>query len=281
MAIASIAGIELSYRVAGPEGRTPVVFIHGYTGNLRNWSLQVKALTARGGFRCLSADNPGHGDSSAPTDPHAYDLDQVAEVLHQLAVGLDFAPAILFGHSMGGAIAEEYAIRYPAHVRALVLVGSAGGASGPERLAMVEQVASLRAVHAAAGGGSAGMGAVYDARLAATPMPAHEALPAQARAFLRDEFMRTHWLGYEHGARALHTRAETLTALADFGKPTLLVHGAAESDALKRVSADLAMTIPGARRVVIPDAGHSPQFENAEAFNREMFAFIDALPSAG
>ncbi len=277
MAIASIAGIELSYRVAGSEGRTPVVFIHGYTGNLRNWSLQVKAMTARGGFRCLSADNPGHGDSSAPADPRAYDLDQVAEVLHQLAVGLDFAPAILFGHSMGGAIAEEYAIRYPAHVRALVLVGSAGGASGPERLGMFEQVDAMRAVYAAAGGGRAGMGAVHDARQAA--MPGHDALPAETRAFLRDEFMRTHWLGYEQGARALHTRAETLTSLAEFGKPTLLVHGAAESDALKRVSADLAMTIPGARRVAIPDAGHSPQFENAEAFNREMFAFIDGLPS--
>ncbi len=272
MAIASIAGIELSYRIAGAQGRTPVVFIHGYTGNLRNWSLQVKALAARGGFRCLSADNPGHGDSSAPADPRAYDLDQVAEVLHQLALGLDFAPAILFGHSMGGAIAEEFALRYPEHVRALVLVGSAGGASGPERQAMAEQATRLRAVHDAGG-----MGAVHDARLAANPQPGMEGLPAATRTFLRDEFMRTHWHGFEQGARALHARKETLTGLADFRKPTLVVHGAAESEALKRVSADLAMTIPGARRVVIADAGHSPQFENAPAFDREMFAFIDSL----
>lgn len=272
MAIASIAGIELSYRVAGPEGRAPVVFIHGFTGNLRNWSLQVKALTARGGFRCLSADDPGHGDSSAPSDPRAYDLDQVAEVLHQLAVGLDFAPAIVFGHSMGGAIAEEYAIRYPEHVRALVLVGSAGGASGPERQAMAEQAASLRSAYEAGG-----MGAVYDARQAATPMPGYDAPPAETRTFLRNEFMRTSWEGYVQGARALHERRETLTALAEFRKPTLVIHGANESDELKRVAADLSMTIPGARKVVIPNAGHSPQFENAEAFNREMFAFIDAL----
>ena len=272
MAIASIAGIELSYRTAGAEGRTPVLFIHGFTGNLRNWSLQVKALIAHGGYRTLSVDNPGHGDSSAPDDPSVYAMHNVADVLHQLAVGLDFAPAIVFGHSMGGAIAEEYAIRHPEHVKALVLVGSAGGASGAERADMATSSDALRDDYQ-----RGGMGAVYDTRQARTPFPGYADLPQQTRDFLRAEFMRTSWPGFEYGSRALHERAETLTALAGLHKPTLITHGSSESDALKRVADDLALTIPGARRVVIPSAGHSPQFENAEAFNREMFTFLDSL----
>lgn len=272
MALASIAGVELSYRTAGVEDGRPVVFIHGFTGNYRNWALQVKALSAAGGYRMLSADDPGHGDSSAPDDPAVYELGNVAEIVHQLAVGLDFAPAIVIGHSMGGAIAEEYAIRFPDDVRALVLVGSAGGASGPERLGMVEQVAALEPAYRAGG-----MGAVYDQRLLLTPPPGYAALPETTRTFLRNEFLRTSWHGYAYGARALHERKETLTALATFDKPTLIVTGENESKDLQRVATDLALTLPNATRAVIDHAGHSPQFENAAAFDRVLFDFLATL----
>ena len=272
MPTVTISGIELAHRVAGQDHGAPALFIHGYTGNLRNWSLQVKALAATGQYRCLSADNPGHGDSSAPADARSYEFDQVADLLHQLAVDAAFAPAIVFGHSMGGAIAEQYAIRYPEHVRALVLVGSAGGASGPERTDKAEPRAALRAAYA-----QGGMSAVYDVRLKLTPMPGYDALPDATKTFLRAEFARTHWNGFEFGGRALHTRQETLTALADFNKPTLIVHGAAESESLQHVSRDLTRTIRTAKRVVIANAGHSPQFENPNEFNREMFAFLATL----
>ncbi len=269
MPTTTISGVELAHRVAGPADGIPVLFIHGYTGNLRNWSLQVKALVATGQYRCLSADNPGHGGSGAPHDAPSYEFEQVADLLHQLALENGFAPAIVFGHSMGGAIAEQYAIRYPEHVRALVLVGSAGGASGAERAGMAAPAAELRAAYAAGG-----MGAVYDTRQQLNPTPGYDALPEATRTFLRGEFVRTHWNGFEFGGRALHTRAETLTALARFDKPTLIVHGAAESDALQRVSSDLTRTIRNARHVAIANAGHSPQFENPNEFNRELFAFL-------
>lgn len=126
----TIDGVEIAYRIAGEAGARPIVLIHGLTANMRDWFSNVKPL-AEAGWRVLTPDCPGHGGSSAPDEPCAYAMPQVADRLHALAAELGFAPAVIMGHSMGGAIAEEYAIRHGADVSALVLVDSAGGKSRP------------------------------------------------------------------------------------------------------------------------------------------------------
>jgi pimeloyl-ACP methyl ester carboxylesterase len=268
MDIATIDGIEIAYRMAGAESGPGIVLIHGYTGNHRNWALTVKPLLAAG-YRTLSADSPGHGQSAAPTTFEAYEFGRVADVLHELAAGLDFEPAVVVGHSMGGAIAEEYALRHRKAVRALVLIGSAGGASGDERSAMAQHIDDLRDVHA-----RGGMTAVFDRLNELGLRPGFDALPVAMRQLVRSEFAKTKWPGYEFGGLALRTRRETLSGLAAFDAPTLIVHGENESPELQRVSRDLERTIRGSRRVVIPRAGHNTQLDEPEAFNRELLAFL-------
>jgi 2-succinyl-6-hydroxy-2,4-cyclohexadiene-1-carboxylate synthase len=268
MDIATIDGIEIAYRLAGAERAPGIVLIHGYTGNHRNWALTVKPLLAAG-YRTLSADSPGHGESAAPPTFEAYEFGRVADLLHELAAGLDFEPAIVVGHSMGGAIAEEYAVRHRKAVRALVLVGSAGGASGEERPAVAQHIEDLRDVHA-----RGGMAAVFDRLQELGLRPDNAALSEPMRRLLRGEFAKLSWAGYEFGGLALRTRRETLSGLGDFAAPTLIVHGESESPELQRVSRDLERTIHGSRRVVIPRAGHTPQLEAPDAFNRELLAFL-------
>lgn len=268
MNIASIEDVELAYRVAGDEGDAPALLIHGFTGTLRNWGLTVPAL-AQAGYTTLSADNPGHGDSSAPETFEPYALHNVARVLHTLAEGLEFCPGVVIGHSMGGAIAEEYAIAHPEDVRALVLIGSAGGASGPEREDLSGDMEMLRAAF-----DEGGMAAVFDAQVANGKRPEAAQTTAERRALLRREFARTSFAGYEFGALALRTRRETLNDLATLTCPVLVVHGEHEHPQLIQVSMDLKETIPGARLAVIPDAGHSPQFETPDAFNAVLLEFL-------
>jgi len=271
MELATIDGIEIAYRIAGSESAQPVVLIHGYTGNHRNWALTIKPLLGAG-YRTLSSDNPGHGTSAAPIRFEDYEFGRVADLLYELASGLDFEPAVVVGHSMGGAIAEEYALRHRTAVRALVLVGSAGGASGSEREPMAQHIDDLRDVFR-----RGGMAAVFD-RLAALGLrPGIESLTDATRALLRSEFAKTSWPGYEFGGLALRTRSETLTRLTDLDVPTLIMHGEDESPQLKRVADDLERTISGARRVVIAHAGHNPQLEAPDAFNRELLAFLASL----
>ncbi|HSG88057.1 MAG TPA: alpha/beta hydrolase [Pseudomonadales bacterium] len=271
MQIASIEDVELAYRTGGDEGHDPALLIHGYTGNLRNWALTVPALV-KAGYYTLCADSPGHGESAAPDSFEPYALHNVARVLHTLAEGLDACPGIVIGHSMGGAIAEEYAIQFSEDVRALVLIGSAGGASGPEREDLSADMEALRAAH-----DEGGMGAVFDLQVENGKRPEAAQTSAQRRALLRREFERTSFAGYEFGALALRTRHETLNDLARLTCPTLIVHGEQEDPRLIQVSRDLLDSIPGARLEVIEGAGHSPQFETPDAFNGVLLDFLRSL----
>jgi pimeloyl-ACP methyl ester carboxylesterase len=267
--IASIGGVELAYRTAGDAGDDLALLIHGYTGHLGNWALTVPALVDAG-YRTLSADNPGHGDSSAPTSFEPYALDAVAASLHALAEGLESPPAVVVGHSMGGAIAEEYAVAFRDDVRALVLVGSAGGSF--DGRGMVDDLDTLRAAHA-----QGGMAAVFDALVAEGRMPEAAETTAERRAFLKREFARTSFAGYEFGNLALRTRRDTLNDLATLDVPVLVVHGEHESPLLIANSAEIAEAIPGARLETIPGAGHSPQFETPEVFADVLLDFLASI----
>lgn len=271
MQIVSIGGVELAYRTAGDEGDHPALLIHGYTGNLRNWALTVPVLRAAG-YQTLSADSPGHGGSAAPGNFESYALHNVAETLHQLAEGLEHLPAVVLGHSMGGAIAEEFALRHPRDVRALVLIGSAGGDSGPDREDLSDDMEALRAAWEAGG-----MAAVFEHQLAHGKRRGLDGLPEAAIALLRDEFARTSFEGFEYGSLALRVRHPTLDRLRQLTCPTLVVRGEHEYPELVKVSDDLAATIPGARLEVIAGAGHSPQIEAPEAFNAVLTDFLSGL----
>ena|SRR5437899_4927491 len=134
----TVNGIEMNYREAG-EG-FPIVLIHGYTGNLRNWAFTIPALTER--HRTISMDLRGHGHSAKPMEKKDYTLDLMADDVHQLLMHLGVTDCFLAGHSMGGRVAQLLILAHPELFRALVLVDTAGEASGflhsTERARLVE-----------------------------------------------------------------------------------------------------------------------------------------------
>lgn len=270
---ATIDGVELAYRVAGSPDGTPIVLIHGYTGNTRNWALSIKPLTGAG-WRTLSADNPGHGSSSSPADPQRYGMAAMADLHHKLAASLGFEPAVIMGHSMGGAIAEEYTIRHPEAVRALILVDSAGGGprNDPMMLQMQKSMEKARQIVS-----EEGMGALWDYQVANGLRPAMDVLAPEMRDFLRAEFCLTSAAGYLNCAEGMRDRRDTLPELAALAKPALVMRGENESAGLTQAADGLAAAIPGARYEIIPNSAHSPQMENADRFNEVLLSFLSDL----
>src|SRR4030042_5153390 len=121
MTKAKINGIEINYPDGG-EG-FPLLLIHGFTGNLRNWALQAPVLTP--GFRMVSIDQRGHGHSEKPTRPEDYSLELMAEDAYGLLQHLRIERCYLIGHSMGGMVAQHLALAHPEPGRALGLVDTA------------------------------------------------------------------------------------------------------------------------------------------------------------
>ena len=97
------APITLHYEDLG-SGR-PIVLIHGFPLSGRSWEKQVPALLGAG-YRVITYDRRGFGDSSQPS--FGYDYDTFAQDLHQLITALDLHDVVLGGMSMGGGEVARY-----------------------------------------------------------------------------------------------------------------------------------------------------------------------------
>lgn len=115
------AAADLAFK---KEGKGPgVVLIHGFGGNRDAWSEIAKRL--KKDHTVLSVDLPGHGDSAAPPlKEGAADLDAIGGEIAKLIRKQKIEPALLIGHSIGGAIAVRVALADPKSIRGIILVDS-------------------------------------------------------------------------------------------------------------------------------------------------------------
>lgn len=113
-----VGGTPIRYVQAGTG--PDVVLVHGSPGSLEDWEPILARLSPR--FRVTAFDRPGHGYSGGAERPHT--PAENAAVALDLIRALGLRDAVLVGHSFGGAVALDLAIRRPAEVRSYVLVGA-------------------------------------------------------------------------------------------------------------------------------------------------------------
>jgi pimeloyl-ACP methyl ester carboxylesterase len=114
---------HLAYIDMGNRQGPPVVLIHGYTDNARDWVPLIPYLDRK--FRLIVVDIRGHGRSDKPECCYtridfAYDIKLLLDALH-------IARADVIGHSLGSMITQVLAEEWPQRVRKVVLVSSTGG----------------------------------------------------------------------------------------------------------------------------------------------------------
>lgn len=118
----------------------PLVCIHGVGACIENWDGVAPRLSQR--FRVLRYDLRGHGRSTRVTGP--YSLPMLADDLAALLDHLGFDSVHVAGHSLGGMIAQTFALRYPARVRRLVLLSAVAGRTAEERKAVASRIDLIR-----------------------------------------------------------------------------------------------------------------------------------------
>jgi len=269
---AGAVGLEVAE--AGAGGR-PLLVVHGFSGAKEDFADHLDRLGAAG-WHVVAPDLRGHGNSDHPEGEDAYRFGLFADDLLALADALGWDRFALLGHSMGGMVAQFVALQAPTRVRALVLMDTS---SGPPEGIEPEQVEIGAAVVRQQG--MAVLCELQEAQAENDPL----ATPASVR--LRRE--RPELVEYGHRNTlasapdmwlSMTTRMlgqdDRLDRLASLEMPVLVLVGEQDRPFVGS-SERMAKAIPGARLVVIPDAGHSPQVENPEAWWAALTAFLEEV----
>jgi 3-oxoadipate enol-lactonase len=212
--------------------------------------------------RCISYDHAGTGRSSKRAMP--FTTGQMAAGALRVLDEEGIESAYMVGLSLGGAVAQELALRHPGRVRGLILMSTS--ATGAFNL---HNPLALTAVSARVLGGS-----LRRRRLVAGPMVFSPAFltgsPGRADELLAPltAHLAAPWsLAGQYSAAALHDRRRQLHRIRT---PTLVLHGDRDVLVPVRSARRLAAGIPGAELHIFPGAGHGFMFERLE----ETFAVV-------
>jgi pimeloyl-ACP methyl ester carboxylesterase len=249
--------VRLHYELAG--GGETVTFIHGFGLDGRMWADQVPAFATR--YQVLVPDLRGYGRSQIADSAHPQAAD-VAQLLRDLGV----AKTHLVGLSMGGAVAVDLALAYPEQVASLVLVdaslqglrwpGNAGRSGGFAELAKTVGVEAANAAF------------LNDAMF--------EGSRRRPEVFRRLQTIVTEhrggrWLGT---SPARYAYPDVIDRVHEIKAPTLIIAGELDVPYIHAAALAYAAAIAGARKVVIPTAGHMSNMDEPETFNKIVLGFL-------
>jgi pimeloyl-ACP methyl ester carboxylesterase len=246
------AGVSIYYEI---HGSGPMLLLtHGYSSTSAMWAGQIDALAKR--HTLVLWDMRGHGQSDYPGDPSAY-----SEVLTvgDMAALLDHVGAeraIVGGLSLGGYMSLAFYRAHPERVRALLIIDTGPGFKKDDARA------------------------AWNKRAHATGDRFEREGLASLKNASRERSSVSHRdaSGLALAARGMLTQrdAQVIELLPHIKVPSLVVVGADDTPFLA-ASDYMAAKIPGARKVVIPAAGHAVNIDQPQAFIDAVTPFLDGL----
>ena len=261
-------GVALAVEI---EGDGPgLLLVHGFGGAKEDFADHVPALAAD--HTVVIVDHRGHGASDAPEDPAAYSFDRLAADMLAVADAVGFERFRLLGHSMGGFIARRMVLTHPERIDALVLMDTAPGPIPGFDADLMDAAGEIALTQ--------GKDALTELLTLAAPLDTPAYLRTLETRPGYQEFQDRKWadLSAVMWGALVHEIAHQRDDLPAFGSiacPALVIVGEQDEPFLEPSRA-MARAIPGAELVVIADAGHSPQFENPDAWIATMREFLAA-----
>jgi 3-oxoadipate enol-lactonase len=272
----TVGPVDVAIAESGEGGR-PILLLHGFTGAKEDFTEWLDPLASLG-WHAVAPDHRGHGASSKPRGTGSYSLSTLARDAVALAAALGWDRHALLGHSMGGYVAQRVAFGDPGRLLGLILMDTGHGP--------IEGIDADQADLAAKFALEAGMDALADAmasRPAPLDTPAHQRLLEERAGYaeFQDRKFRatSPWL-YAAVVSELLTGPDTLDRLAALAPtpPTLVIVGEQDTPFLAPAQRMIDV-VPGSTLAVIPEAGHSPQFENPTAWWAALSSFLGTLPT--
>jgi pimeloyl-ACP methyl ester carboxylesterase len=272
MRITTSDGVGLAVEMSGSG--PGLLLVHGFGGAKEDFADHVPALARD--HTVVIFDHRGHGASDKPADRAAYSLDRLATDVLDVADACGLDTFRVLGHSMGGMVVRQLPLRTPERVDAFVMMDTAAGpipGFDPDLMDAAAEVAFTR--------GKAALRELLDIA-PVLETPAYLRVREERPGYV--EFEQKKWddlseIMWGAMATAMARQPDDLPALAaSVHVPTLVIVGEQDTP-FRNPSTDMAAAIEGAQLVVVPDAGHSPQFENPDAWIGALSRFLAAVPA--
>ncbi|MGI9412728.1 MAG: alpha/beta fold hydrolase [Hyphomicrobiales bacterium] len=242
------------------EGET-VTLIHGVGADLESWDGVVAALG--GGYRILRYDLRGHGASEKVPGP--YSLDDFVDDLVELLDRLDIRTTHLVGFSLGGLIAQAFALAHPHRLKRLVLVSTVAGRT-PEERDKVEARARQLAEQGAPSHVEASLSRWFtDGFLEANRDVVQKRLE---RSLTNDPHC------YAAAYRVL-AESDLAGRLHEIAAPALVMTGEHDIGSTARMARLIAGRIPGAKLRILPRLKHSVLLEAPDKVAGHIRTFLE------
>jgi pimeloyl-ACP methyl ester carboxylesterase len=245
---------EIAYTIHGtPSARAPLLLTHGFGASQAMWAPNLAALSRD--RQVLTWDLPGHGASAVAVDgelSHDVCIAEMLELLDQITA----QRAVIGGMSLGGYLSLLFCARHPERVAALLLVDTGPG---------FRDDAARETWNSWVGG----LADHLDAR-------GLDALRSGPEAEVAEHAGGAGALAVAARTILIQRDKEAITSLEAIAVPTLIVVGAEDERFLAAAEA-MTRRIPGARKVILDDAGHAANMDQPAAFDRAVGEFLEEL----
>ncbi len=257
MAEIGVRGLKLAYDELNPGAPgTPVVLLHGWTADAGEWRPVAEVLARR--WRVVLPEHRGHGRSAFPPDGR-FSLEEMARDAAGLLDRLGIRRCVLGGHSMGGMVAQRFALLFPERVERLILSGTSAKTVAGPRMGFVARLNGLLLLLATRPVTKMNVRLAY-----------HEATPERLRRHLATDPRAV------RGAYFALLRHNALRELGSIRVPTLVLVGTGDRLLPWRMSEALAAGIPGARLMKIEGGSHSLMEEHTGAVAKAIEEFLSS-----
>jgi 2-succinyl-6-hydroxy-2,4-cyclohexadiene-1-carboxylate synthase len=258
-----IRGVRYHVLVEGdPSAEGAAVLLHGFCGSGEDWAELLPRIRSMG-RAAVAIDLAGHGKSQTPDDPARYTMPETVRDLDAIVTKLGIARADWIGYSMGGRVALHVALAHPERVRSLILESASAGIEDPDARGRRRHADDALAVRIEE------RGIEWFADYWGT-LPLFETqweLPPATLSALRARRLRNSTSGLAHSLRGMGQGAHEYVGgrLSELRSDVLFLAGERDLKYVE-VARRSAASVPGARCVVVPGAGHTVHLEAPEAF---------------
>jgi pimeloyl-ACP methyl ester carboxylesterase len=261
-------GVTLAYIDTGNSSGPPVVLIHGYTDNARDWVPMLPYLSKR--FRLILVDIRGHGKSSKPEC--CYTRLDFAYDIKLLLDALSIPRAAVIGHSLGSIITQTFAEYWPERTDRVVLIASTGGRPpGSSAPPQFDYAAEIRKLKDPIDPDSPFMIAWWD-----SPTPVNPEFIRRQRKDAAAIPLNV-WLAVLDEALPSATAyADLQSTLPRLKAPALLIWGSKDPIMDEASRQTLRDALPGAQVKIFAGLGHNPFWEDPAGVAQVINAFLGA-----